>query len=212
MTILYISKGGRLSCTLDDIPIIGIGSANYIDVHCGENNDTCPIGKVPFYQLFGNSTSFGSIHIPTNHWFKITYGLTTISCACGILRFLDVGPTRILERTGWRNWVGYILAFFSVLYCLKAKGNGLGSGGYVMRMLHNKFDYNADRNGSLIFKSFVHETRTFYMLIQLMIILLFSNEVHFSQLEKLKDIGAKIQDYDLMRRQNLFSQTILSYK
>ena len=154
MTILYICKGGRLSCNLNHIPVIDIGSGNYNYVECGENNDTCPIGDIPFYQLFGNSTSFGSIHIPTHHWFKITYGLTTISCACGILRFLDVGPTRILERTGWRNWVGYVLAFFSVFYCLKAKGNGLGSGGYVMRMLSNNFDYNAERNGLFIIKNY----------------------------------------------------------
>ena len=148
MTILYISKGGRLKCNLDDVPTIGIGIGNYTGIKCGENKDVCPIGEVPFYQLFGISTSFGSMHIPTHHWFSFTYTLTMISCACAILRFLDVGPTRILERTGWRNWVGYMLAFFSVFYCLKVKSNGLGSGGYVMGLLYNNLKGNT--NGTFI--------------------------------------------------------------
>ena len=145
LTILYIAKGGRLSCTLEDVPVFGTNAGNYAGVQCGENDDTCPISEVPFYQLFGNETTFGPFHVPTHHWFNFTYSVTMLSCTFAILRFLDVGPTRILELTGWRNYVGYGLAFISVLWCLRSKSNGLGSGGYVMRMFHDQLGYDGKK-------------------------------------------------------------------
>ena len=150
LTILYIAKGGRLSCKFGNVPIIGTSAGNYSGVRCGENNDTCPIGEIPFYQLFGNETIFGPFHISTHHWFYFTYSITMLSCTCAILRFLDVGPTRILELTGWRNWVGYGMAFISVFYCLLTKSNGLGSGGYVMHMFHDIFGHGSKNNYLLI--------------------------------------------------------------
>ena len=121
---------------------------DFSNVTCGENDNDCPIAEVPFYQLFGNSTAVFGLEIPTYHWFNLTYTLTMFSCACAVCRFLDVGPTRILERSGWRSWVGYFTAFFSVCVCLRVKSNGLGSGGYVMSAFYREFYGN--ENGKLI--------------------------------------------------------------
>ena len=128
--------------------MIGIEVGDFSNVTCGENGNDCPIAEVPFYQLFGNSTTVGTFEIPTHHWFNLTYSLTMFSCACAVCRFLDVGPTRILERSGWRSWVGYFTAFFSVCVCLRVKSNGLGSGGYVMSTFYREF--NGNENGKLI--------------------------------------------------------------
>ena len=70
--------------------------------------------------------------------FRLTYYLTLISCTFALLKFLDVGPTRILEKDGWRNYAGYGISFISVIVVLQAKAQGLGTGGYVMTMLYDQ--------------------------------------------------------------------------
>ena len=99
------------------------------------------MSNVPFFQMFSTHTNFLGFEVPQYWWFRLTYYLTIISCTFALLRFLDVGPTRILEKDGWRNYAGYGISFISVLFVLQAKAQGLGTGGYVMTMLYNKFGF-----------------------------------------------------------------------
>ena len=130
---------------MGDIPRIKFAPSdfqhNYTDIKCGVNG-TYNMIDGPFYQLFGtHQRIMGFIHLPTYNSFYFSYLLTLFSCTCGILRFLDAGPTRILERDGWRNFVGYGLAGWGVLTSLHTKGLGLGNGGPLMQSLIKQFGY-----------------------------------------------------------------------
>ena len=121
------------------------GNVSYENVKCGEMSDV-PMSEVDMYKLLGESTSFptlGLFRIPQYYWFSFSYSLTGISCTFAILRFIDFGPVRILQRSGWRNLTGYGAAFISVAVSLYAKAVGLGTGGYVMHMFYDIFGQNA---------------------------------------------------------------------
>ena len=143
LTVLAIYKGGLLNCDMKDIPRFYSDEKNsteYAKVECGEDNYTYPMYDVEMYKLLGmeNPILFGAVgYIPQYYWFNWSYNLTMISSTFAILRFLDFGPARILQRSGWRNWIGYGSAFVSVLWSLYMKAIGLGTGGYVMHMFYN---------------------------------------------------------------------------
>ena len=122
---------------MTNVEPISTKAQNYDNVKCGEGNFTYDIASIPYYRMMGNHTVLGPFHVPQHYWFGITYNLTLISCTFAILKFLDVGPTRIFEKNGWRNYVGNVLAFVSVLYSLITKTRGLGTGGSVMHMLYD---------------------------------------------------------------------------
>ena len=139
LTTLAITKGGLMRCNMDNVSFITTKEQDFTNVTCSEFNHS--MSSVSFYQEFGESTAYlGIFHIPQYYCFRISYGLTLISCTFGLLRFLDVGPTRILEKEGWRNYTGYGIAFFSVLFSLYTKALGLGTGGYVMNTIINQFN------------------------------------------------------------------------
>ena len=142
LTTIAITKGGLFNCNMKDVRMIDVNEIDYSEITCGtaEVNRTFPMSDVSFYKVFGNSTVFGPFHVPQYYWFRFTYLITCMSCSLGILRFLDVGPTRILERDGWRNYIGYGLAFITVMWSLNVKALGLGTGGYVMHMLIDMFN------------------------------------------------------------------------
>ena len=126
-----------MRCNMDNVSFITTKEQDFTNVTCSNHS----MSSVSFYQTFGESTAYlGIFHIPQYYCFRISYGLTLISCTFGLLRFLDVGPTRILEKEGWRNYTGYGIAFFSVLFSLYTKALGLGTGGYVMNTIINQFN------------------------------------------------------------------------
>ena len=137
LTLFAITKGGLQNCQMTNVEPISTKAQNYDNVICGEGNFTYNISSIPYYRMMGNHTVLGHFHVPQYYWFAITYNLTLISCTFAILKFLDVGPTRIFEKNGWRNYVGNVLAFVSVLYSLITKTRGLGTGGSVMHMLYD---------------------------------------------------------------------------
>ena len=143
LTVLAIYKGGLLNCDMKDIPRFYStekSTSEYEKVECGEVNYTYPMTDVEMYKLLGlqNPIFGGAVgYIPQYYWFNYSYNLTMISSAFAILRFIDFGPARFLQRIGWRNWVGYGSAFLSVLWSLHTKAVGLGTGGYVMHMFYN---------------------------------------------------------------------------
>ena len=101
-----------------------------------------PIQKMPFYGKFGltqNILSIPSMKIPMYFYFRMTYYTTLVSCGCGIARFLEVGPTRILPKDGWKNIAGYGLTVIIVIYSLYTKALGIGSDGTTMTILLDLF-------------------------------------------------------------------------
>ena len=138
LTTLAITKGGLMHCNMAGVSFMSTENQNYTSVTCSEFNH--PMSDVSFYQTFGESTNYFGFHIPQYYCFRISYYLTLVSCTFSLLRFLDVGPTRILEKEGWRNYAGYGIAFFSVLFSLYTKALGLGTGGYVMNTIINQFN------------------------------------------------------------------------
>ena len=93
-----------MRCNMDNVSFITTKEQDFTNVTCSEFNHS--MSSVSFYQEFGESTAYlGIFHIPQYYCFRISYGLTLISCTFGLLRFLDVGPTRILEKEGWRNYI-----------------------------------------------------------------------------------------------------------
>ena len=146
LTTLAITKGGLLNCDMGEIPMMYPSSRkyDYSNVTCGEDGAQIAMTNVSFYQLFGTSTigfTMGIFQIPQYYWFYFTYIMTLVSCTFGILRFLDVGPARILEKEGWRNFAGFGLAFVSVILSLHTKALGLGTGGFVMHGLIRIFGF-----------------------------------------------------------------------
>ena len=122
---------------MKDVPRMYVGNVSYENVTCGEDNSNYSMNEVKMYKLLGESTCFLGVCIPQYYWFSFSYLLTCISCTFAILRFIDFGPVRILQRSGWHNLAGYGFAFISVAVSLYAKAQGLGNGGYVMHMLYN---------------------------------------------------------------------------
>ena len=137
LTTLAITKGGLMRCNMDNVSFITTKEQDFTNVTCSNHS----MSSVSFYQTFGESTAYlGIFHIPQYYCFRISYGLTLISCTFGLLRFLDVGPTRILENDGWRNYAGYGIAFISVITSLYTKATGLGDGGYMMNTIIDQFN------------------------------------------------------------------------
>jgi hypothetical protein len=126
---------------MKNIEPFAVVSQNYSDVTCGEGNSTNNISTIPYYQMMGNEAVIGPFYMPQHYWFGITYNLTMVSCTLAILKFLDVGPTRIFVTDGWRNIVGYGCSFLSVFSSLITKTRGLGTGGYVMYLLYGKLGF-----------------------------------------------------------------------
>ena len=138
LTILAITKGVLQRCAMGSIPIISTVEQDYSNVTCSEFNHL--MSNVSYYQTFGLSSNILGFHIPQYYSFRISYWLTLVSCTFGLLRFLDVGPTRILENDGWRNYAGYGIAFISVIFSLYTKATGLGNGGYMMNTIIDQFN------------------------------------------------------------------------
>ena len=138
LTTLAITKGGLQSCAMGGIPMISTVEPNYSNVTCSESQHL--MSNVSYYQTFGLSSNIFGFHIPQYYSFRWSYNLTVISCTFGLLRFLDVGPTRILENDGWRNYAGYGIAFISVFFSLYTKALGLGTGGYMMNTIIDQFN------------------------------------------------------------------------
>ena len=141
LTLFAITKGGLMNCQMESVNRISFASQNYTDVTCGEDNSRNHISTIPYYQMMGNEAVIGPFYMPQHYWFGVTYNLTMMSCALAIVKFLDVGPTRIFEKDGWRNTVGYCLSFLSVLSSLITKTRGLGTGGYIMCLLYKNFGF-----------------------------------------------------------------------
>ena len=129
-----------MNCQMKNVKQIAFSPQNYHDVTCGEGNYANNISAIPYYQMMGNEALIGpNVYMPQHYWFSITYNLTMISCSLAILKFLDLGATRIFEKDGWRNTVGYCVSFLSVLSSLVTKTRGVGTGGYVMYRLYEGF-------------------------------------------------------------------------
>ena len=75
------------------------------------------------------------LEIPQYYYFRFTYYMTLTSCVFGIVKFLDVGPTRFLAHNGWINFVQYVCACISVFIALEKKALGLGSDGLILDKL-----------------------------------------------------------------------------
>ena len=135
LTALAITKGGLQRCDLTNIPYVTLIKPDYGSVECGEGKWNYSMKEGDFYQLLGDSQNLMGMYVPMNAWFRFTYYISLVSCTFGILRFLDAGITRILDRDGWRNYVGYGIAFFSVIHSLHTKALGLGVGGAMMRIV-----------------------------------------------------------------------------
>ena len=136
-----ISTNGLAVCSNLNFTIDNIVSSYSSDAVCsvGGNNDT-PIHKIPFYQMFNETkTIFGTVHLPMYYYFRVNYYTTLLSCTMGIVKFLDVGPTKILPTQGWRNYVFYALAVLSVFTSLHTKALGLGQDGVLMDTILSSF-------------------------------------------------------------------------
>ena len=90
--------------------------------------------EVPFYLVHGLTTELLSFHVSTYYWFRLTYYSTYLSCVFGIVKFLDLGPTRILSEKGLSNWIGYGLSICSAVISLRMKAHGLGHGDVLMEI------------------------------------------------------------------------------
>ena len=142
LTTLAITKGGLQWCDMKNISQVSFNEQDYSGITCGGGNLTYNMTESDFYHLMGESINlFGILHVPMNFWFKFSYKITFLSCTFGILRFLDIGPTRILARDGWRNYVGYGIAFLSVLHSVHTKALGLGADGTILRIFANPTGY-----------------------------------------------------------------------
>ena len=143
LTAMAITEGAMAHC--NDIPFGFISNGTEL------LNKTCVFGSakmpitiqnIPFYTKFGltqNILSIPSMKIPMYFYFRMTYYTTLVSCGCGIARFLEVGPTRILPKDGWKNFAGYGLTVIIVIYSLYTKALGIGSDGTTMTILLDLF-------------------------------------------------------------------------
>ena len=91
----------------------------------------------PFYDFLGGESHVIAFlfEVPQYYYFRFTYYMTLTSCVLGIVKFLDVGPTRILAVKGWSNYVGYVCAILSVFISLEKKALGLGSDGKILNTI-----------------------------------------------------------------------------
>ena len=139
---MAITTGALYNCeTIDKVPWFSFTKQNYSEVKC--DNDA--INSIPFYQIFGvEANLFWLFKIPMYYWFRVTYYTTLVSCTFGILRFLDIGTTRILAASGWQNIFGFALAFVSVFHSLHTKALGLGTGGGLMKSILLSSGYCSD--------------------------------------------------------------------
>ena len=136
---MAITKGALFTCEMDSVPFFlsspeSHGNQIVSNVTCHEDDDKItPLEKVEFYEIFGTTQNiFWLFYIPMYYWFRMTYYITYLGCIFGIVRFLDLGPTRILATEFWSNSLGYSLALFSVGHSLHTKALGLGTGGHIM--------------------------------------------------------------------------------
>ena len=123
LTALVISTNGLAVCSNLNFTIDNIVSSYSSNAECrvGGNNRT-PINNITFYQMFNETkTIFGTVHLPMYYYFRVNYYTTLLSCTMGIVKFLDVGPTKILPTQGWRNYVFYALAVLSVFTSLHTR-------------------------------------------------------------------------------------------
>ena len=139
---MAIAKGGLFDCRnkYDNSSVHWFDSdfANYTCHHAEVSLD-----NLEFFEIFGKEKSLlGIVQISMYWWFRITYYMTLISCTLGIVRFLDVGPTRILARTFLLNAVGNVLICFSVGHALHTKALGLGTGGVIMEIVLKSFGFS----------------------------------------------------------------------
>lgn len=108
------------------------------------------ISEVEFFRKdqFGltNNLHIG-YHVSMYYWFRLTYYTTFLGCIFGIVRFLDLGPTRILSTSFWTNIFGYLLAIFSVAQSLHTKALGLGTGGVIVELILKQTGLCEDAKG-----------------------------------------------------------------
>ena len=127
---------------MDTIPSVSFHEQNYTGILCREGNTNYNMTENEFYRLMDvEANILGIFKVPMYTLFRNSYYLTIFSCTFGILRFLDIGPTRILARDGWRNYVGYGIAFLSVLHSVHTKALGLGADGTILRIFANPTGY-----------------------------------------------------------------------
>ena len=153
MTALAISKGGLFDCRNkhdnSSIPWFH-GDTEFANITCHHKN--IDLNKIDFFKIFGTTQTFLGIPvgIPMYWWFRMTYYMTLVSCVFGIVRFLDVGPTRILSKNVGLNVVGSILTCFSVGHALHTKALGLGTGGVIMEIVLTSFGYCKETEGTIV--------------------------------------------------------------
>ena len=135
---MAISEGALAQC--GDIPFSVIsGNEDVVNKTCIFGNETSiAIQDISFYKKFGLTTNISGISalkIPMYYYFRMTYYTTLVACGSGIASFLEAGPTRILPKQGWKNYVGYGLAMVVVIYSLYTKALGIGSDGTTMQIV-----------------------------------------------------------------------------
>ena len=148
LTALAISRQAFTACTFAQsgwsmIHIVGV-THNATDTHhnytCNDSytKETLPLSETPFYNhnFMGESNVVAFfLEVPQYYWFRFTYYTTLISCAFGVVKFLDVGPTRCLVPEGWLNYIGYTCSCVSVYIALEKKALGLGTDGIILNSL-----------------------------------------------------------------------------
>ena len=138
---MAITEGALAHCY--DVPFGFLSNeSELLNKTCAFGNATVRHQDIPFYDKFGltqNILFVPSMKISMYYYFRITYYTTLLSCGCGIAKFLEVGPTRILPKDGKKNIAGYSLTVIIVCYSMYIKALGLGSDGTTMTTLLDRF-------------------------------------------------------------------------
>ena len=140
---MAISTGGLYTCTRENKEEISFFFSEQTKVQMQSttcHHNSIKISEVEFFEIFGLqqyflSENFLLFSVSMYYWFRVTYYTKFIGCIFGIVRFLDLGPTRILSKHFWTNIFGYLLASFSVGQSLHTKALGLGTGGVILEIV-----------------------------------------------------------------------------
>ena len=133
----YVSNPHNETCSFTH----GIrnASGNFEPIMCGAEQ---PLEDVAFYKIWNTThQAFFFFEVPMYHYFRFNYYCTLISCTFGIVKFLELGPTRCLAEKGWLSAVGYTLAWVSVFHSLIGKANGLGTDGVILNTVLTNLGY-----------------------------------------------------------------------
>ena len=150
LTIWAISKGGLYACHINDngnIPIFfGNLNESVINQTLGVakcHNHSLNMSEVEFYQISKLTQDFKFFHVSTYYWFRFTYLTTFVGCICGITKFLDYGPTRILSDKLLDNLFGWCLVCLSVIVSITMKALGLGHGDETLEKVIHSFSLHS---------------------------------------------------------------------